>query len=489
MSTSAEQQLLDATQGRLFIDGVWIDGENGTFEVFDPSTGKALKSVADGSANDGERALDAAVAAQAGWERTPPRIRGEILRTAFDLLKKRSEEFALLITLEMGKPLEEARHEVAYGAEYLRWFAEEAVRIGGRYQPTPEGTGQMVITHHAVGPCFLITPWNFPLAMATRKLGPALAAGCTAVVKPAALTPLTTLAFVQLLAEAGLPGGVVNVVTTTSPAALSERLLSDSRLRKVSFTGSTPVGVQLLKQAADNVLKSSMELGGNAPFIVFEDADIELAVRGSILAKFRNIGQACTAANRFFVHGSVADVFVQRMRTAIEALVVGPGTEKGVTIGPLIDGKAVSNTQRLVDDAVARGAELVTGGQALQREGTFFEPTLLDRVRPDMCISREEIFAPVLAVQRFDTEDEAVRLANDSNYGLASYVFTQDFKRGQRMMSRLQTGMLGLNVGVLSNAAAPFGGVKRSGLGREGGAEGIGEYLETMYTLMPDPFS
>ncbi|ERG64848.1 MULTISPECIES: NAD-dependent succinate-semialdehyde dehydrogenase [Agrococcus] len=488
-ATTTEMQVLDGIHGKLFIGGEWVDGEQGTIEVRDPATGEVIKEIANGSVEDGVRALDAAVAAQDSWARTPARVRGEILRKAFDLLQERKEEFALLMTMEMGKPLAEARGEVAYGGEFLRWFSEEAVRIDGRYSMTPEGTGQMIVTHRPVGPCFLITPWNFPLAMATRKLGPALAAGCTAVVKPATLTPLTTLALVALLEEAGLPKGVVNVITTKSTGALSERLLADPRLRKVSFTGSTPVGVQLLKQAADNVLKSSMELGGNAPFVVFEDADLDKAVEGALLAKFRNIGQACTAANRFIVHESVADEFSRRIGEAVKAMKIGRGTEEGVQIGPLVEDKAVDNAVRLVESAVGDGATLVTGGKAIDGPGSFFEPTVLDGVTPDMAVSIEEIFGPVVAIQRFSTEEDAVRLANATEYGLVGYVFTEDTKRGQRMIDLIDTGMMGLNVGVVSNAAGPFGGVKQSGLGREGGAEGIHEYLETKYTLMPNPFA
>ncbi len=489
MTMTSENQVLDEVRGQLFIGGEWIDGEQGTIDVRDPATGEVIKQIANGSVEDGVRALDAAVEAQEAWGRTPARVRGEILRKAFDLLQERKEEFALLMTLEMGKPLAEARGEVAYGGEFLRWFSEEAVRIDGRYTMTPEGTGQMIVTHRPVGPCFLITPWNFPLAMATRKLGPALAAGCTAVVKPATLTPLTTLALVALLEEAGLPKGVVNVITTKSTGALSERLLADPRLRKVSFTGSTPVGVQLLKQAADNVLKASMELGGNAPFVVFEDADLDKAVEGALLAKFRNIGQACTAANRFIVHESVADEFSKRVGDAVKAMKIGRGTEEGVTIGPLVEDKAVDNAVRLVDSAVADGATLVTGGKAIDGPGSFFQPTVLDDVTAEMAVSIEEIFGPVVAIQRFATEDDAVRLANATEYGLVGYVFTEDTKRGQRMIDRIDTGMMGLNVGVVSNAAGPFGGVKQSGLGREGGAEGIHEYLETKYTLMPNPYA
>lgn len=484
-----EQDLLASIPNQLFIGGEWVDAENGkTLDVCDPATGNVIRTIADASVADGMRALDAAVAVRDDWGRTPARVRGEILRKAFDLLQSRKEEFALLMTLEMGKPLAESRGEVAYGGEFLRWFGEEAVRINGRYGATPEGTGRMIVTHRPVGPCYLITPWNFPLAMATRKIGPAIAAGCTVVIKPATLTPLTTLAFVALLEEAGLPRGVVNVITTTSTAALSEVLIADSRLRKVSFTGSTPVGVMLLKQAANHVLRTSMELGGNAPFIVFDDANLEKAVDGAIAAKFRNIGQACTAANRFIVQDDIADEFAARLTERVKAMKVGHGTEPDVTIGPLINHKAVENTARLVDDAIDKGARLLAGGSAIKGAGSFFEPTILDGVVNGMAIKTEEIFAPVVSIIRFTDESDGVRIANDSQYGLVGYVFTENFKRGQRMIDEIETGMMGLNVGVVSNAAAPFGGVKQSGLGREGGPEGIHEYLEAKYTLTPDPF-
>ncbi|MFC7431194.1 MULTISPECIES: NAD-dependent succinate-semialdehyde dehydrogenase [unclassified Agrococcus] len=489
MTHHDETALLEGVHGALYIDGEWVAGEDGTIDVTDPSTGEVIKTIANGSVADGVRALDAAVAAQDDWARTPARVRGEVLRKAWELLQERTEDFALLMTLEMGKPLAEARGEVAYGGEFLRWFSEEAVRIGGRYAQNPEGTGQMIVTHRPVGPCYLITPWNFPLAMATRKIAPAIAAGCTAVVKPATLTPLTTLAFVQLLEDAGLPKGVINVITTKSTGALTDRIMSDPRLRKVSFTGSTPVGVGLLKQAADNVLKASMELGGNAPFVVFEDADLDKAVEGAMLAKFRNIGQACTAANRFIVHESVADDFAARITARVQGMQVGRGTDDGVQIGPLVEPKAVANAVRLVDEAVAAGAVVTTGGKAIDGPGSFFEPTVIDRVSADMSVSIEEIFGPVVGIQRFSTEEEAVSLANATEYGLVGYVFTQDAARGQRMIDLIDTGMMGLNVGVVSNAAGPFGGVKQSGLGREGGAEGIYEYLETKYTLMPNPYA
>ncbi len=462
-----------------------MDGSAGAFPVVDPATGDTLVEIADASPEDGIRALDAAVAAQEEWAATAPRVRSDILRRAFDLLTARADEFALLMTLEMGKPLAEARGEVTYGGEFLRWFSEEAVRIAGRYGSNPEGTGRMIVSQRPVGPCFFITPWNFPLAMATRKIAPALAAGCTLVVKPAELTPLTTLAFVDLLVEAGLPAGVVNVVTTTRSGALSAPIIADPRLRKLSFTGSTPVGKKLIAQAAEGVLRVSMELGGNAPFVVFDDADLDKAVDGAMLAKFRNIGQACTAANRFIVHESVAAEFARRVTARVDAMRVGRGTEDGVQIGPLIDRKAVEGTEALVSDAVSRGARLLTGGEAIDGPGTFFAPTVLTDVAAGSDILREEIFGPVLAIATFGSEDEAVRLANDTEYGLVSYVFTEDLARGLRMIDRLETGMMGLNAGVVSNAAAPFGGVKQSGMGREGGLEGIHEYLSTKYTLIP----
>jgi succinate-semialdehyde dehydrogenase/glutarate-semialdehyde dehydrogenase len=389
----------------------------------------------------------------------------------------------------MGKPLAESYGEVAYGAEFLRWFSEEAVRIAGRYGSTPEGTGRMIISQRPVGPCYFITPWNFPLAMATRKIAPALAAGCTVVVKPAALTPLTTLHFAKLLEDVGLPRGVVNVLTTSSPGALSQPILNDPRLRKLSFTGSTPVGVSLLKHAASGVLRTSMELGGNAPFLVFEDADLDKAVEGAIAAKFRNIGQACTAANRFIVHESLAEEFTDRVTEKVKGFKVGRGTEDGVTIGPLIDARAVAKAKNLVDDAVGRGAKVLVGGAEIDGEGTFFQPTVVSGVVAGSDILREEIFGPVVSISTFRGEEEGVRLANDTEYGLVGYVFTENLARGLRLIDSLDTGMMGLNVGILSNAAAPFGGVKQSGLGREGGAEGIHEFLSTKYTLTPNPFT
>jgi succinate-semialdehyde dehydrogenase/glutarate-semialdehyde dehydrogenase len=482
----SEKELLAKVPTQLYIGGQWVDGSAGrTIDVTDPATGDTIATIADATPEDGIRALDAAVAAAASWAATPARTRGELLRSAWELLRERADEFALLMTLEMGKPLAEAKGEVTYGGEFLRWFAEEAPRIMGRYGPNPEGTGRMIVTQRPVGPCFFITPWNFPLAMATRKIAPALAAGCTVVVKPATLTPLTTLYFVKLLEEVGVPAGVVNVFTTSTSNAVSEPIIRDPRLRKLSFTGSTPVGRALLEQAAQGVLRTSMELGGNAPFIVFEDADLDAAVDAAMLAKFRNIGEACTAANRFLVHADVAEEFTRRVTERVAAMKVGRGTEDGVAIGPLIDGKAVAKASELVADAVAKGATVTTGGAAVDGPGTFYQPTVVAGVTAASDILREEIFGPVLAISTFTDEADAVRRANDTEYGLVSYVFTKDLARGQRMIDQLETGMMGLNVGVVSNAAAPFGGVKQSGLGREGGLEGIHEYLDTKYTLTP----
>lgn len=488
LTDTREAALLASVPDGLFIGGEWRAAECGrTLSVSDPSTGDVIKTIANASVADGQDALAAADAAFPGWAATPARVRGEILRRAFDLVQERKEDFALLMTIEMGKPLAEARGEVAYGSEFLRWFSEEAPRIQGRYGPNPEGTGRVIVSQHPVGPCYLITPWNFPLAMATRKIAPALAAGCTVIIKPAELTPLTTLLFAQVLAEAGVPAGVVNVITTSASGAVSEPIIRDPRLRKLSFTGSTPVGQRLLEQASSGVLRTSMELGGNAPFVVFADADLETAVKGAMAAKFRNVGQACTAANRFLVHRSIADEFAQRLTARVKELGIGRGTEEGVQIGPLIDDRAVAKATQLVDDAVARGAQLQTGGAAIDRPGTFYAPTVISDVQPGSAILSEEIFGPVLAIAAFDDEDEAVRLANDTEYGLVSYVYTTDLARGQRMIEKLQTGMMGINVGVVSNAAAPFGGWKMSGLGREGGAEGIHEYLQSKYTLTADP--
>jgi succinate-semialdehyde dehydrogenase/glutarate-semialdehyde dehydrogenase len=487
---TTESELLAKIPNQLFIGGAWVDSTSGrAIEVHDPSTGAVIRTIADASIEDAAAAMNAAADTQASWAATAPRVRGEILRRAFDLLQERAEEFALLMTLEMGKPLAEARGEVTYGGEFLRWFSEEAVRITGRYGKNPEGTGRMIVTHLPVGPSYLITPWNFPLAMATRKIAPALAAGCTVIIKPAELTPLTTLYFAKLLEDVGLPKGVVNVLTTSTSSVVSAPIIGDPRLRKLSFTGSTPVGQALMKQAADNVLRTSMELGGNAPFIVFEDADLDKAVDGAMIAKFRNIGQACTAANRFIVHSSVATEFAERVTERVRALKIGRGTEEGVNIGPLINDGAVTKADELVQDAIRRGAKLLTGGSRVAGVGSFYEPTVLGDVVLGSDILREEIFGPVVTIVPFTDEADAVAKANDTEYGLVSYVFTRDLARGQRLVESLETGMMGLNVGVVSNAAAPFGGVKQSGVGREGGLEGIHEYLETKYVLTPDPFA
>jgi succinate-semialdehyde dehydrogenase/glutarate-semialdehyde dehydrogenase len=484
--TTSEAELLAKVPSQLFIGGQWVDSTSGrAIDVHDPATGAVIKTIADASIADASRVMDAAADAQASWAATAPRVRGELLRRAFDLLQERADEFALLMTLEMGKPLAEARGEVAYGGEFLRWFSEEAVRISGRYGSNPEGTGRMIVTHKPVGPSFLITPWNFPLAMATRKIAPALAAGCTVIVKPAELTPLTTLYFVNLLEEVGLPAGVVNVLTTSTSKEVSAPIIADPRLRKLSFTGSTAVGVSLLKQAADNVLRTSMELGGNAPFLVFDDADLDKAVEGAMIAKFRNIGQACTAANRFIVHESVAASFAAKLTERVKAMKIGRGTEEGVGIGPLINDGAVDKADELVQDAIARGATLVTGGSRVDGDGSFYQPTVLTDVVAGSDILREEIFGPVVTIVPFTDEADAVAKANDTQYGLVSYAFTQDLARGLRLIDSLDTGMMGLNVGVVSNAAAPFGGVKQSGIGREGGTEGIAEYLDTKYVLVP----
>ncbi|MFB9051266.1 NAD-dependent succinate-semialdehyde dehydrogenase [Sphingobium indicum] len=470
----------------LFIGGAWRAAADGQqFSVHDPATGDVVARLANATPSDAMDALDAADRAFPSWSRTPPRERAELLRRTFDLVMRDRERIARIITLEMGKPLRESHAEVSYGAEFLRWFGEEAVRISGRFGSSPEGTGDMIVSRHALGPALLITPWNFPLAMATRKIAPALAAGCTVVIKPAALTPLTTLYLVKLLEEAGLPAGVVNVIPTTNSGGATGPIIADSRLRKISFTGSTQVGRVLLEKASANILRSSMELGGNAPFLVFDDADLSRAVEGALVAKFRNIGQACTAANRFIVHASVAQEFSRRVAEKVAQFKLGSGFDPDVAIGPLIDEAAVAGVDELVQDALSRGATLVTGGKRRGGAGTFFEPTVLTDVARDSRILREEIFGPVLPIVTFDTDDEAIAIANDTEYGLVGYAFTASIERGQRLINELQTGMMGWNVGVLSNAAAPFGGVKMSGLGREGGAEGIDEYLTTKYTLLP----
>ncbi|WP_343319791.1 NAD-dependent succinate-semialdehyde dehydrogenase [Arthrobacter sp. TMP15] len=483
-----ESTLLASVPTGLLINGQWRSAASGkTFKVEDPATGKVLLEIADASAEDGAAALDAAVAAQDDWAATAPRERGEILRRAFDLVMERADDFALLMTLEMGKPLAEAQGEVKYGAEFLRWFSEEAVRSFGRYSGNPEGTQQILVQKKPVGPCLLITPWNFPLAMATRKIAPAIAAGCTMVLKPANLTPLTSLLFAQVLSDAGLPAGVLNVISTSDAGGVTGPLIKDSRLRKLSFTGSTPVGKRLLADASTNVLRTSMELGGNAPFVVFEDADLDAAVEGAMAAKMRNMGEACTAANRFLVHESIAGEFAKKFAAKMTAMTIGRGTESATTLGPLIDAKSRDKVHSLVSDAVAQGATALVGGAPVDGAGYFYQPTVLQGVSPSSSILTEEIFGPVAPIVTFKNEDEAVALANATEYGLVAYVFTKDHNRGLRMANRIETGMMGLNAGVISNAAAPFGGVKQSGLGREGSTEGIEEYQYTQYIGFPNP--
>jgi succinate-semialdehyde dehydrogenase/glutarate-semialdehyde dehydrogenase len=430
------------------------------------------------------QALEAATKVQPAWAAVPPRERSDILRRAYDLLLERKENLALLMTLEMGKPLAEARGEISYAAEFFRWFSEEAVRIEGGFAVAPNGQGRLLVMRAPVGPCLLITPWNFPMAMGTRKIGPAVAAGCTMVVKPAEQTPLSILALAGIMQEAGLPDGVLNVITTADPAAVMEPMIRDGRARKLSFTGSTGVGRKLLEQCADQVMRTSMELGGNAPFMVFEDADLDAAVEGALLAKMRNIGEACTAANRFYAHSSVAEEFARRLGERMGALPIGRGVEDGVVVGPLIDAGAREKVSSLVEDAVLRGAEVVVGGKPLDRDGYFYPPTVLTNVPEDAQMRHEEIFGPVAPVVAFETEEEAISAANDTEYGLVSYVFTRDLDRALRVCERLETGMIGLNQGIVSNPAAPFGGVKHSGLGREGGRLGIEEFLETKYVAI-----
>jgi succinate-semialdehyde dehydrogenase / glutarate-semialdehyde dehydrogenase len=443
-----------------------------------------LAEVADATEADALAALAAADEAQGEWARTAPRERAEILRRAFEAVTARGEELSLLMTLEMGKPLPEARAELAYGAEFLRWFSEEAVRVVGRYALSPTGDSRMLVSRAPVGPCLLITPWNFPLAMATRKVAPAVAAGCTMVLKPAAQTPLTSLAFAGIMRDAGLPPGVLNVVTTSSSGRTMAPLIADERLRKLSFTGSTEVGRTLLRQSADRLLRTSMELGGNAPFVVFEDADLEQSVEGALLAKLRNGGEACTAANRLLVHASVAEPFAERLAERMRGLTVGRGTDPGVDVGPLIDSAQREKVAELVEDAVNGGARVLCGGAPVDGPGYFFAPTVLADPAPDAALLHEEIFGPVAPVVAFDDEDAAISSANATEYGLVAYVYTRDLSRALRVTDALETGMVGINRGVVSNAAAPFGGVKASGLGREGGAEGIGEYLETKYAAI-----
>jgi succinate-semialdehyde dehydrogenase/glutarate-semialdehyde dehydrogenase len=478
--------LLTPDHRRLFIGGTWREANSGaTFAVRDPADQSVITEVADGDVNDAVDALDAAVAVQDEWGRTPPRERGEILRRSFELITQRADDFAELMSLEMGKTVKEAKGEVTYGAEFFRWFAEEAVRIHGRWMQAPAGGSRLLTIRKPVGPCLFITPWNFPLAMGTRKIGPAIAAGCTMIVKPAELTPLSMLALANVLSEAGLPGGVLNIVTTHNSKALSSTLMADPRLRKVSFTGSTPVGKVLVRQSADELQRVSMELGGNAPFLVFEDADLAAAVDGAMIAKMRNMGEACTAANRFLVHESVAQEFAGLLGQRMGALKTGRGQTAGTDVGPLINADAVEAVGQLVTEAVGDGAEVVTGGAAPDGPGYFYSPTVLLGVTPDARIVNEEIFGPVAPITTFTSDDEAVAMANATEYGLVSYVYTRDLARTITMAESLHFGMVGVNTGLVSNPAAPFGGVKASGFGREGGFEGIEEYLDTTYVAIP----
>ncbi len=467
---------------RLHIGGRWVHAEQGAaFDVLDPATEQPLCAVADASPEDGRAALDAAVRAQPSFAATSPRERADLLMRAFDLLHERVDDLAVLMTLEMGKPVAEARGEIAYAAEFLRHFAGEAVRIDGGYQTAPTGGARFLVTKQPVGPCLLITPWNFPMAMGTRKIGPAIAAGCTSVIKPAHQTPLSMLALVDILREAGLPDGVLNLVTTTDSNAVMEPLIRSGLARKLSFTGSTAVGRILLEQSADKVLRTSMELGGNAPFIVFEDADLDEAVDGALAAKMRNMGEACTAANRIYVHQEIIEDFGDRLAGKMSALSVGSGVDAGVRVGPLIDAAALRKVTDLVGDAVAQGARVLTGGQAQPGNGYFYPPTVLTDVPRTARMAGEEIFGPVAPLTPFKDEAEVVGAANDTEFGLVSYVYTNDLRRALRVAEAIETGMVGLNQGVVSNPAAPFGGVKQSGLGREGGPTGIDEFLETKY--------
>ncbi|NWL26221.1 NAD-dependent succinate-semialdehyde dehydrogenase [Paenarthrobacter ureafaciens] len=469
----------------LFIDGTWQKAASGaTFAVENPATNEVIAHVADGGPEDAARAIEAAGRAQAEWARSTPRERADILRRAFELVIANTERLAAIMTAEMGKPLAEARGEVAYGADMLRWFSEEAVRVGGDATGSVDGNTRILVTKEPVGPSVLVTPWNFPLAMGARKIAPAVAAGCTMVFKPAELTPLTSLALVELFKEAGLPDGVLNVVTTSS-ASVVVRTWTDSGLaRKISFTGSTEVGKVLLRQAADNVMRSSMELGGNAPFIVLADADIEKAVEGAMKAKMRNMGEACTAANRFFVHRSVLTEFSEKFAKKMSELRVGNGALDGTDVGPLIEQKGLDKVQSLVDDAVSKGARVLTGGGRPEGQGYFYSPTVLVDVPGNAQLMSTEIFGPVAAITAFDSEEEVLQQANDTEWGLVGYVFTESMDKALKFSAGLEVGMVGINTGLVSNPAAPFGGVKQSGLGREGGKVGIDEFLEYKYTAI-----
>ena len=482
ITAERESSLIEAVPKRLFINGEWVDAEGGaTLEVIDPSTGRLLCTVADASEQDGWNALKAAEAAQPGLAAMAPRERANILMRAFELMHERKDDLALLMTLEMGKPLSDSYGEVAYAAEFFRHFAEEATRISGSYQTAPAGGARFLVAKQPVGPTILITPWNFPLAMGTRKLGPAIAAGCTSVLKPAELTPLSMLALADILHEAGLPAGAVNILVTSTAGKVMEPLIRSGIARKLSFTGSTGVGRKLLEQASERVLRTSMELGGNAGFVVFEDADIDAAVAGALLAKMRNTGEACTAANRIFVHRSVIDEFAAKLAAEMEKLPLGRGVEDGVRVGPLVDAKQLGKVDELVTDAVEGGAKVLIGGTPVDRDGYFYPPTVLTDIPAGARMRREEIFGPVAPLTPFDTEAEVISWINDTEYGLVNYVYTENLRRGIRVAEAVESGMVGLNQGAVSNPAAPFGGIKESGLGREGGDTGIEEFLETKY--------
>jgi succinate-semialdehyde dehydrogenase / glutarate-semialdehyde dehydrogenase len=468
--------------------GLWIGGEEreakSTFNVLDPSDDQVLTAVADATPDDAIAALDAASAVQAEWAATAPRERGEILRAVFEKISERAEDIATLMTLEMGKVLPESTAEVKYGGEFFRWFSEEAVRIAGRFMGAPAGNGRVLVTKQAVGPCYAITPWNFPLAMGTRKIGPALAAGCTMIVKPAQETPLTMLLLAKLIDEAGLPKGVLSVLPTTKPGDVTTALIDDGRLRKLTFTGSTGVGKSLAKQSSDKLLRLSLELGGNAPFVVFDDADVDAAVDGAILAKMRNGGEACTAANRFHVANAVREEFTEKMVKRMSEFTLGKGLDESATLGPLINSKQVATVEDLVSDAVSRGATVAVGGVAPGGPGNFYPATVLADVPADARILKEEVFGPVAPITGFGTEEEGVAAANDTEFGLAAYIYTQSLDRALRVAEGIQSGMVGVNRGVISDPAAPFGGIKQSGYGREGGSEGIEEYLDTKYIAL-----
>jgi succinate-semialdehyde dehydrogenase / glutarate-semialdehyde dehydrogenase len=489
MSTAtAEQEIVGAVKPQLYIGGEWRDGgDGGTIEVEDPATGETLTEVADATVEDAKAALGAAHEAFQTWRDHPPRERGDILRRAYDVIIERADDLALLMTLEMGKPVAESKAEIAYAANFFRWYAEEAVRINGRFTVNETGKGRVLTLQQPVGPCVFITPWNFPLAMGTRKIGPAIAAGCTMVVKPAKQTPLSMIMLAQILEEAGLPAGVLNVITAQRSGQTMEPLIKDPRTRKLSFTGSTEVGRALIEQSADQILRVSMELGGNAPFLIFDDADVDAAVEGALIAKMRNGGEACTSANRFHVADAVAGEFADKLAARMGEMKVGRGTDPDVKVGPLIDDTQRGKVAELVDDARGRGAKVLVGGQRIDGAGYFYEPTVLADVPPDARLLSEEIFGPVAPVKSFDSDDEAIAAANDTEYGLVAYVYTQDINRAFKVIERLDTGMIGLNQGMVSNAGAPFGGVKQSGYGREGGPEGIREYLETKYVALNVP--